>query len=232
MTRNPDQVSLYLGLATAIATFSAAAVALGLLHCAHSRDRAISSLVLLCGTLGVGAALATVARGRASAFTNILVAAGVLAVTVFVLTRALRLIFTVREDPPPPGYTPTVLGAPAGAHVLHRPLRATTYVFAAVVTITAAFALPELRKAYVLRPAITACSDHIDNDHDGKTDYPQDKNCDSRDDYSERLPDCSDGIDNDHDGETDYPQDKNCDSRDDLFGEKLPPYYRYPAPFP
>jgi hypothetical protein len=52
--------------------------------------------VLLCGTLGIAAALATVARGKTSAVGNILIGAGVLVAAGCVLIQALRLIFTVR----------------------------------------------------------------------------------------------------------------------------------------
>jgi hypothetical protein len=61
---------------------------------------------------------------------------------------------------------------------------------------------------------IPECKDGIDNDGDGKTDYPADPDCDSKDDDSE-TPECSDGIDNDGDGKTDYPADPDCDSKDD-----------------
>ncbi|HEY4244961.1 MAG TPA: hypothetical protein VGM88_34335 [Kofleriaceae bacterium] len=61
------------------------------------------------------------------------------------------------------------------------------------------------------------CSDGIDNDGDGKIDYPNDPGCDSPDDGTENLvcpgpmcPQCGDGIDNDADGEIDYPNDINC----------------------
>ncbi len=62
------------------------------------------------------------------------------------------------------------------------------------------------------------CSDGIDNDGDGKIDYPNDPGCDSREDNSESdplPPDCSDGIDNDGDGKIDYPDDDGCKSATD-----------------
>jgi hypothetical protein len=45
---------------------------------------------------------------------------------------------------------------------------------------------------------LAACSDGVDNDGDGATDFPADKGCASRDDDSEKPhdPDCSDGKDN------------------------------------
>lgn len=56
-----------------------------------------------------------------------------------------------------------------------------------------------------------ACSDGIDNDSDGQTDYPADTDCTSPDDNSESGT-CDDGIDNDNDGAIDYPDDFSCDS--------------------
>lgn len=48
------------------------------------------------------------------------------------------------------------------------------------------------------------CSDSIDNDGDGTTDYPNDLGCSSANDTTESPnPQCSDGIDNDGDGRTD-----------------------------
>lgn len=99
--RSPGEVSFYLGLATAIATFSAAAVALGLLRCSRWRERAVAVGVLLCGTLGIAAALATVARGRTSGVGNVLIGVGVVVVAACVLMQALRVIFTVREGSRP-----------------------------------------------------------------------------------------------------------------------------------
>ncbi|MBI4896134.1 MAG: hypothetical protein HY832_01145, partial [Candidatus Aenigmarchaeota archaeon] len=56
------------------------------------------------------------------------------------------------------------------------------------------------------------CSDGIDNDGDGKTDYPTDPDCASSTDASESstISACKDGIDNDGDGKTDYPDDPGC----------------------
>lgn len=58
-----------------------------------------------------------------------------------------------------------------------------------------------------------ACSDGIDNDGDGKIDWPADPGCDSATDSSEvdvLKPACSDGIDNDGDGLIDFPEDPGC----------------------
>ncbi len=64
-----------------------------------------------------------------------------------------------------------------------------------------------------------ACSDRIDNDQDGKIDYPNDPGCVSKSDTSELntviVYQCSDGIDNDQDGKIDYPNDPGCSSSSD-----------------
>ncbi|MFN2537380.1 MAG: hypothetical protein ABR549_04405, partial [Mycobacteriales bacterium] len=64
------------------------------------------------------------------------------------------------------------------------------------------------------------CSDGVDNDGDGKIDFPADPGCTSPTDDSEAdsggQPECSDGIDNDGDGKVDFPADPGCSSaRDD-----------------
>ncbi len=63
------------------------------------------------------------------------------------------------------------------------------------------------------------CNDGIDNDGDGKTDYPADPGCDSLTDNNEYNSSssyqCNDGIDNDSDGLTDYPDDLGCSSATD-----------------
>ncbi|MGH3794272.1 MAG: hypothetical protein ACRDSP_05230 [Pseudonocardiaceae bacterium] len=55
------------------------------------------------------------------------------------------------------------------------------------------------------------CSDGIDNDGDGKIDFPADPDCKSPNGPSE-SPECSDGIDNDGDGKIDFPADPDCKS--------------------
>jgi hypothetical protein len=68
-----------------------------------------------------------------------------------------------------------------------------------------------------LQPGSTghkACSDGIDNDGDGLTDYPADPGCENGNDGNEadneNKKQCNDGIDNDNDGLTDYPLDPGC----------------------
>ena len=71
-------------------------------------------------------------------------------------------------------------------------------------------------------PPDPACSDDMDNDGDGKTDFPADPGCDSATDDTEAPdpppppPACNDGTDNDGDGLTDFPADPGCmDASDD-----------------
>ncbi len=62
------------------------------------------------------------------------------------------------------------------------------------------------------------CSDGLDNDGDGYTDFPSDPGCSSPLDGSEEdppTPECSDTIDNDGDGHTDWPDDLSCSSPTD-----------------
>jgi len=64
------------------------------------------------------------------------------------------------------------------------------------------------------------CSDGLDDDSDGKIDFPNDPGCTSAIDDTEaddcpsgpNCPACSDGIDNDGDTLTDYPMDTSCPS--------------------
>lgn len=73
---------------------------------------------------------------------------------------------------------------------------------------------PEPEVAVV--PVLSACADGLDNDGDGRIDFPADPGCTSADDNDESdPPQCSDGFDNDGDGLTDYPNDPGCSSADD-----------------
>ena len=63
------------------------------------------------------------------------------------------------------------------------------------------------------------CSDGIDNNGDGKKDFPNDPGCENAADNTETTvcpgtscPECSDGSDNDGDGKTDFPNDPSCSS--------------------
>ncbi len=70
------------------------------------------------------------------------------------------------------------------------------------------------------RCAAPACADGVDNDSDGKRDYPNEPGCASPSDDDEAdsspLPACSDGLDNDSDGATDFPADTACAAASDL----------------
>ncbi|GEM_PF-4041308 len=62
---------------------------------------------------------------------------------------------------------------------------------------------------------IVQCNDGIDNDGDGKIDFPADPDCLFATDTNEASgavpkPQCSDGIDNDGDGLIDFPADPEC----------------------
>ncbi len=89
------------------------------------------------------------------------------------------------------------------------------------------------------RGARVACNDGIDNDNDGRTDFPSDSGCASATDTSEvthdpqctdpndpsEFPDsqCSDGRDNDGDGLTDFPNDPGCVNAQDNDEFNAPP---------
>ena len=56
----------------------------------------------------------------------------------------------------------------------------------------------------------SVCNDGVDNDADGKVDYPADRSCRSPDSTQESTQ-CDDGIDNDGDGRVDSPYDVGCE---------------------
>jgi hypothetical protein len=72
-------------------------------------------------------------------------------------------------------------------------------------------------------PPAPQCSDGIDNDGDGKVDYPGDPGCSSPNQEDENdvcpaggaCPACGNGVDDDGDGQTDYPADTGCTSASD-----------------
>lgn len=66
-------------------------------------------------------------------------------------------------------------------------------------------------------PVTPACSNGLDDDGDGATDYPADPGCGSAADiYEFGSNECDDNLDNDGDTDTDYPDDTDCDSPSDL----------------
>ena len=73
-------------------------------------------------------------------------------------------------------------------------------------------------------PAATrpTCEDGLDNDGDGRTDFPADLGCTQLTDPDELdLPACADLRDNDADGRSDFPLDPGCSSP--LDGDELDP---------
>ena len=62
---------------------------------------------------------------------------------------------------------------------------------------------------------LAACKNDLDDDEDGKTDYPADPDCTSPTDKAEKVAACADDKDNDEDGKTDFPADPQCTSADD-----------------
>jgi hypothetical protein len=85
--------ALFLGYATAIATFSAAAVALGLLYCVGRRQQVVAVAILLFAILGVAGSLIAVAKHHSAQGLNILIACGFVATGGYVLYAALCTIF-------------------------------------------------------------------------------------------------------------------------------------------
>ena len=65
-------------------------------------------------------------------------------------------------------------------------------------------------------PLPLGCDDGLDNDADGRTDYPADPGCASPSDTDEHsFAACDDGADNDGDRAADYPRDPGCASATD-----------------
>ena len=83
----------------------------------------------------------------------------------------------------------------------------------------ACFSLVVVPLVFAVKPTVRAakaCSDGIDNDGDGYTDFPSDPGCANKNDKSELNPniECDDGSDNDGDGNTDM-DDAGCSSPSD-----------------
>jgi Carbohydrate esterase, sialic acid-specific acetylesterase len=62
---------------------------------------------------------------------------------------------------------------------------------------------------------LPTCGDGLDNDRDGRIDFPLDADCPSATSNGERGGACDDGVDNDGDGVIDYPVDPGCARRGD-----------------
>ena len=80
-----------------------------------------------------------------------------------------------------------------------------------------------------MAPPLAQCADHVDNDNDGKIDFPNDPGCTSSTDDSEADPVvapppalCADGQDNDLDGKVDLA-DPGCVSATDNDETDPPP---------
>ncbi|MBA2346716.1 MAG: hypothetical protein H0V81_00335 [Solirubrobacterales bacterium] len=92
---------------------------------------------------------------------------------------------------------------------------------AAKITTAAAESVAAAPARAVVPPATPQCSDGVDNDGDGKIDFPNDPGCSSASDNSEAdsgsgaIAQCSDGKDNDGDGKIDFPNDPGCSSASD-----------------
>ncbi len=78
--------------------------------------------------------------------------------------------------------------------------------------------------------ALTACSNGVDDDEDGRADSPLDPGCATASGMDEAeprpRPQCADGRDNDENGRTDFPDDVGCafaaDPEEDGEGEPPP----------
>jgi hypothetical protein len=62
---------------------------------------------------------------------------------------------------------------------------------------------------------VSQCQDGVDNDGDGRVDFPADPGCESPADNTEVDAQCGDGVDNDGDGSVDWPADLECSSSAD-----------------
>lgn len=89
--------ALFLSYATAIATFSAAAVALGLLYCVSLFQRVAAILILLLALLGIASSLIAVAKQHSLLILNVLIAVGFITTGGYVLYAALSVIFTAPD---------------------------------------------------------------------------------------------------------------------------------------
>lgn len=138
-------LTLYLGYATAIATFSAAAAALGLLHCHSRRQRAVSIAVLLLAMLGTSAALIAVAKQHTTGVLNVMIFLGFGATAGYVLFAALRSIFS---DPLTASGEARTLVAHRGGDASRRPLLVTFGAFTGALVLLFVAATPSLFSSF------------------------------------------------------------------------------------
>lgn len=76
---------------------------------------------------------------------------------------------------------------------------------------------PRVTAMEIIELPLSECSDALDNDGDGASDFPADQGCTGLGDDSEapNPPQCSDRLDNDGDGKNNYPNDPGCASAAD-----------------
>ena len=89
---------------------------------------------------------------------------------------------------------------------------------------------------------LAACFDGVDNNSDGKIDYPNDPGCTSSSDDTESnvcpgasCPACANGLDDDTDSKTDYPMDFGCSaagSSSEMFCPTEPDFAMVPISTP
>ncbi|MEE2786921.1 MAG: hypothetical protein VX589_06245 [Myxococcota bacterium] len=98
--------------------------------------------------------------------------------------------------------------------IIENPAPGDYFIFVDTVTAT-----PGTFKINVTEVPIAACRNRVDDDMDGKIDYPRDPGCTTSDDRSEDDPDeaplCADEMDNDGDNLIDYPLDLGCRAASD-----------------
>jgi hypothetical protein len=173
--------------------------------CATVADgtRAIACGETLTGTLGVG---------DSDAFT-FLAAAGE-QVNVGIVDGSALFAPAVRLFDPAGKRVDFAGGAPycgPDASCTSLPLAASgTYTARVATLLTSTLATGEYALSVSRSPSCaTACSNGVDDDGDGRADFPLDSGCTHAGDLSE-APECGDGLDNDGDGKTDAGSDPGC----------------------
>jgi YVTN family beta-propeller protein len=115
------------------------------------------------------------------------------------------------SDAPGPIASATLEGLAPGSHTLHAFATDGQEVTASRLPTTTPIVGPISSISFTVPPP-PACSNGIDDDGDGLTDYPSDRGCASA--LAQREdPACDDGIDNDGDALVDHPADPECVAR-------------------
>lgn len=106
--------------------------------------------------------------------------------------------------------------SPAGYESAFKGLMDDIRVYNSILTAQEVSSLSQIQPTCAVQTTYQ-CSDNIDNDGDGATDYPNDFSCSSATDNDEANPkaQCQDGVDNDGDGLIDYPSDPGCANKQD-----------------